>query len=65
MRRSRKWLNEQIRALRLPAFRERFVEIAAASRLEHASCKQFLLRLLHRACLLKATENEYLSTRRS
>ncbi|MEU6218258.1 hypothetical protein ABZ845_12185 [Streptomyces sp. NPDC047022] len=34
MHRSREWLNERMRALRLPAFPERFVKIEATSRLK-------------------------------
>jgi DNA replication protein DnaC len=39
-------IDEACRDLRLPAFRERFVEIAATVRREQASYKQFLLDLL-------------------
>jgi DNA replication protein DnaC len=39
-------IDEACRDLRLPAFRERFVEIAATARREQASYKQFLLDLL-------------------
>lgn len=39
-------IDEACRDLRLPAFRERFVEIAATARREQASYKQFLLELL-------------------
>ncbi|GAA1238045.1 IS21-like element helper ATPase IstB [Streptomyces rhizosphaericus] len=39
-------IDEACRDLRLPAFRERFVEIASTARREQASYKQFLLELL-------------------
>ncbi|MFR9676597.1 IS21-like element helper ATPase IstB [Streptomyces sp. TR06-5] len=39
-------IDEACRDLRLPAFRERFVEIAATARREQASYKRFLLELL-------------------
>ncbi|MEU9476102.1 IS21-like element helper ATPase IstB [Streptomyces sp. NPDC048191] len=39
-------IDEACRDLRLPAFRERFVEIAATARREQVSYKQFLLELL-------------------
>jgi DNA replication protein DnaC len=40
-------IDEACRQLRLPAFRERFVELAATARREQSSYKQFLLELLH------------------
>nr|WP_274919313.1 IS21-like element helper ATPase IstB [Streptomyces sp. WZ-12] len=39
-------IDEACRDLRLPAFRERFVELAATARREQATYKQFLLELL-------------------
>ncbi|WP_443075057.1 IS21-like element helper ATPase IstB [Streptomyces sp. NBC_01435] len=39
-------IDEACRDLKLPAFRERFIELAATSRREQASYKQFLLELL-------------------
>lgn len=39
-------IDEACRDLRLPAFREHFVELAACARREHSSYKQFLLDLL-------------------
>ncbi|MFD5433209.1 ATP-binding protein [Kitasatospora sp. NPDC127067] len=39
-------IDEACRELRLPAFRERFVELAATARREQATYKQFLLDLL-------------------
>ena len=39
-------IDEACRDLRLPAFRERFVELAATARREQSSYKQFLLDLL-------------------
>lgn len=39
-------IDEACRELRLPAFRERFVDLAATARHEQATYKQFLLDML-------------------